>query len=220
MPARGNRISSPIRPTPMVRSVESCKPSQQVQATGSFASRPASKPGSSMSAFWPARANQSAAKVEGAVELCARSFSALHAASMSACSAASDPKSFTLPLISKSSALGGSMLTHGVNRCACRHRRSRLAFMPSGPPSAGNTTAYHRCLGRERAGSCWGGGGGETAADGAAEGRRRAVRRLGGGEQIRHGGGARSHVSSRCWRSARRAGKNRDRQGPAVPLGP
>jgi len=113
--------------------------------------------------------------------------------------------------------VGGSMLTHGVNRCACRHRRCRLAFMPCGPPSAGNTTAYHRCSGAS-----------ERAPAGAEAAARRppTVRRRGAARPAPRWRrtdppwrGARPHVSSRCWRSARRAGKNRDRRGRR-PLGP
>ena len=43
-------------------------------------------------------------------------------------------------------ALGGSMLTNGVNRCACRPRRCSGACRAAGSVSAGNTTAYHSCL--------------------------------------------------------------------------
>ena len=58
---------------------------------------------------------------------------------MPACSVSSEPNSFTLPRISSSKAFGISMLTRGVNRCACRQRRSqrgalRIARAAGTPP--------------------------------------------------------------------------------------
>ncbi len=113
---------------------------------GNSASAPARKPGSSMRARLPARANHSAARVDGAVALRARSFSRLQAASMPACNISSEPNSFTLPLISSNKALGSSMLTNEVNVLRVHAEALQRSGRRSASVSSGNTTAYHKCF--------------------------------------------------------------------------
>src|SRR6202040_2694071 len=106
----------------------------------------------------PPRASQSAAKVDGAVALWAGSSSRRQQASMSACKRSRGPNSFRLPLISSNKALGSSMLTNEVNRCACRQRRCSTAEECSTLTSSGNTAAYQSCFERTRPAVCGVGG--------------------------------------------------------------
>jgi len=77
---------------------------------------------------------------------------------MPACKRSRGPNSRKLPLISNNSALGGSMLTNEVNRCAYKQRRCSTAAACSMPANSGNTTAYHSCRERTWPAACGVGG--------------------------------------------------------------
>ncbi len=72
---------------------------------------------------------------------------------MSACSRGSEPNNFTLPLISSSKALGGSMLTKEVNVCACRQSCCSKTAEDSRAIS-GKTAAYQSCRGSAAGCAC------------------------------------------------------------------
>jgi len=160
-PARGRRSNSPIRVTPMARKVCSRATSQAVHAIGRLANCPGNMPRSSMCGGAPPgavpRANQSAAKVVGAVALWTGSWSRRQQASIAACKRTTGPNSCKLPLISSSRALGGSILTNEVNRCACRQRR-RIPASPCSSANCGNIAAYHSCFERVQPAVCGVGG--------------------------------------------------------------